>query len=229
MTEILIYTNTTSFANPGDWTAVNSIECIGAGGSTGWLSATQGSGGGAGGSYAVALNISPTFPVTVSIPVATLAVASNSTSFGSFCTASRGNGHNGSLNGSVNTNQSSFPAGNRGGAGGQGYTAALWGGGGGGCGGPQGAGNTGTAGTNGAGGTANAGQGRSGVRHSTLTLGNGGQGAANSVSGAGGTYGGGCGGQGSSVQTQGNGGPGVIAIVYTPVIPPAKGSTAIIG
>lgn len=164
-TQIFLYTGTTSFPNPGNWTTNNKIECVGPGGyggpwGPGCMNAAIGSGGG-GGAYAWAANLSPTFPAPVLIPApirgnAATPDQSGSTWWSGFSQAA-GNiiarlGRSGT--GSSSTQQTSpgvggnlaYPQGNFGGTGGtgnqnQGGAGGTGGqGGGGGAGGPNGVG-----------------------------------------------------------------------------------------
>ena len=64
MPQIFLFSPTASWAQPSDWNpANNTIEIIGTGGSSPYGVVASQVGGSAGGAYAVAHNVAPTFPV----------------------------------------------------------------------------------------------------------------------------------------------------------------------
>jgi hypothetical protein len=166
-TRIFLLKGVTSFPDPGNWTNLNKIECLGSGSSgaatytaphltdePSQLAPMPGAGGGGGG-YGYDTGLTPTFPVTVNIAAKDQFNISNipsvnntywntiSTTAGSggvqgFCGAVVGGLGSAGLGGSF------FPKGANGGNGGAGTGVAGDGGsGGGGAGGPNGAGTAG--------------------------------------------------------------------------------------
>lgn len=239
-----------NWADPGDWNPVNKVELIGAGGpgATGVTDAAGG-GGGAGGAYAIANNMTLTFPVKYAVFNSGTGLSSctmfNSTGTAFSTTPGELKAENGRLGGTGNGGAAStqfFPAGFAGGKGGNTSSNGFGdrGGGGGGAGGPSGAGVAGAVGSTtaaGVGGTGNGGTvagggvgaaGGDGTQFdATHGCGGGGGGSPwNAAAGRGGNYGGGGGGGGNNdagFRTGGAPAQGLIIITYTPLAAPKAG------
>src|SRR5215475_10777296 len=157
MTQIFLLAGNTTFPDPGNWGLPNRVECVGSGnaGTLNGPSPPQGfytGPGGGGGSYGVANNLTPTFPVNVNV-MGPVSGGMFYTTFGS----SAAQGKTGALvwaqsaqasNGGTDFGPAGF-------AGGNGFSPTSGqsgpGGGGGGAGGPHGAGATGSGTTGGTG------------------------------------------------------------------------------
>jgi hypothetical protein len=224
---------TAYWPDPGNWNPTHTIECVSCGGtgSAGNSGMGVSGNGGIGGAYAIANNLSLTFPVPYcalgqSAGVGGYATNFNSTSITPITTP-----------GTVSAGANFYPAGNVGGNVGQGQGTYNAGGGGGGGAGPHGAGQAGTQATSasaaGQGGSGDAGStpggaaggvsGASGTQwDASHGIGAGGGGAQSTLAaGTGGNYGGGGGGgQWSGQKSGGSPGLGLIVITYTPYTPP---------
>lgn len=249
-TEIFLHNGVVSFPNPGNWNpASNKVECVGMGGvgAPGLVGSFSASGpGGGGGGYGWAVNLGPTFPVTVNVPAyepqpgfpaGTCFWNGTASSPGNVSAAFGFAGSNAISGGSSlgGGGGSAYPNPSVGGTGGNGVTQdqGQGAGGGGGGAGPHGNGLVGVAGsgnTSGAGGAGDAGntpaptsagQMVTGTQWDNIYgIGSGGYAASGVVGNAGNFGGGGAGGYGynEASSPSGAGGSPLMVITYTPLV-----------
>lgn len=203
-TVVFLLNGTVSWPDPGDTTATNNVQAIGAGGNGG-VGTTRGGGGGGGGEWRKASNVAFSFPVTVAIAAG--GSAADTTFAATTVVAKPGTNGSGATKGTGGTGGTGAAGNNNGGDGGTaGASSGVGSAGGGGAAGPTG---IGRAGGNASSGSGSGGGGGGGSNGNLSTVGAAAA-ASGATAGAGGNGTGGTGGgtAGSGTGTVGGGGGG---------------------